>query len=316
MAVNLLLSYAYHDKTDVGAVRARMACGALMIDSGAFSAHTQGKRINLREYAAYLHAHRAAWDHAITLDKIGDPAITRRNTRRLHEQGLPVMPVFTRGETLASFDAMVRDHRYVAVGGLVGGGLRVGSGSVGVLSARLGMLQARAVRGGGGIHALGVGSMKVLHAARPYSADTSTADSVVAYGNILLYDGTILRQVHVAAPAQVRRWRDVAAAHGIDLAGMVRGGKIPRGLYGPLMAAHGLAYACADEVLGVRAVPAPGPGWRPGTVLYMAPSGVPSAEAFTAADGAMHGGTAPPVWRRYGRGHVCHRGGMTGAVTG
>ena len=307
MSVNLLLSYAYHAKTDLTAVRRRMHCGGLIVDSGAFSAFTVGKTIRLDEYCAYLERHRGAWDHAITLDKIGDPAATRRNTARMHERGLPVMPVFTAGETLAEFDAMVRDHQYVAVGGLVGSGLRVGASSVPVLAARLGMLQRRAQRQGGGIHALGVGSMAVLHRARPYSADTSTADSVVSYGNVLVFDGRMLRQVHVTAPAQMARYRDVLTSHGIDVAAILNHGRIPPRFKPHLMAAHSVAYACADEVLSRHGVPAPREGWRPGTVLYVAPNGPGTVDLVTAVDTRLHTGDGPSVWTRYGRRHTCYR---------
>ena len=89
MAVNLLLSFAYHADTDLRTIRTRLRCGQLMIDSGAFTAYTSGRRIRVYDYARYLTRWAGVWDHAITLDRIGDPANTRRNTRMLHERAWP-----------------------------------------------------------------------------------------------------------------------------------------------------------------------------------------------------------------------------------
>jgi hypothetical protein len=117
VAVNLLLSYAFHSATKLSDVRRDLVCGRLMIDSGAFTAWTKGYKIDVDEYAEFLERWRGCWDHAITLDVIGDGKASARNTRKLHERGLPVMPVFTRGDTLADFDAMVAEVGYVCVGG-------------------------------------------------------------------------------------------------------------------------------------------------------------------------------------------------------
>ena len=227
------------------------------------------------------------------------------------------MPVFTMGETLAELDAMVREHRYVAVGGLVGGGLRVGRESIGPLTRRLGMLQRRALDAGGGIHALGVGSCQILHAARTYSADTSTAESVTNYGNVLFYDGRGLRQVHACTPRDPRwrdtlRWRDHILAHGIDLAAVARHGRIPARSKRALMIGFVTGYACADEMLRRHDV-LPPTGGPPGTILYIAPASSGSAHYALDADERLHNGTRRagvaalragarvPAWRR-GRG--------------
>lgn len=291
MAVNLLLSYAFHADTRLDEVRADLVCGQLMIDSGAFTAWSKGRSIELAEYAEYLTRWGGCWDHAITLDVIGDPAASRVNTRRLHEMGLPVMPVFTRTDSLAEFDAMVTDVGYVAVGGLVG----LPSSAQ---RARAAMLQRRAQAAGGGIHALGIGSMTSLRAVRPYSADASSVSGAFRFGSVVYFDGKEIRNTALSDTARLTRDRAHIRAHGIDLELLARTRRMPsrenngRQL---LMQAMSLAYAAADEYLkSTGPVPPPRGGGDPGTHLYssvIGQGGSKQDDVYTAArvDEALHG---------------------------
>jgi hypothetical protein len=219
-------------------------CGRLMIDSGAFTAHSNGKKISLDAYAEYLKRWRGCWDHAVTLDVIGDGKASAANTRKLHSRGLPVMPVFTRGDSLPEFDAMVADVGYVCVGGLVGLPVKA-------QLARVKMLQRRAAAAGGGIHALGIGSMATLRVARPYSADASSVSGAWKFGTVVYFDGREIRNVSLADTVRLTRDRDHLRAHGVDLAQLARTRRMPAAGQGrkELMRAMSLAYACADEVL-------------------------------------------------------------------
>lgn len=303
MAVNLLLSYAFHRRTDLAAVRSDLVCGRLLIDSGAFSAGTRPVRLD--DYGAFLQRWSGCWDHAITLDVIGDPAASRVNTRRLHTRGLPVMPVFTRSDTLAEFDAMVRDCGYVAVGGLVGLPRPV-------QLARVSMLQRRATDLGGGVHALGIGSLATIRASRCYSADASTVTSVFRYGTVVYFTGRDLRQAYITNRARWVADRDHMRAHGIDLAPMLNAGRMPKPSEGPardlLVQAMTLAYAAADEHLKVTTpVPAPDPSQPAGPHLYTAANNTGVA-ASAVLDRMIHtpGETLPRIWDRHGRTHHCH----------
>jgi hypothetical protein len=248
MAVNVLLSYWYHSKTNLAEVRKNLVCGRLMIDSGAFSAHTLGKKISLTEYAEYLDHYRGHWDHAVTLDVIGDPETSRRQTMKLHAMGVPVMPVFTRGDTIAEFDAMVKEVGYVCVGGLVGL-------PAAVVEKRVTLLQRRAESLGGGIHALGVGAIPTLARARPYSADASNVSGAFRFGSILFFDQGRVLNVSVTDKAKMRKYREPMLAHGIDVAKLATTGRMPSGQdgRGTLMKAMSLSYASADEWLKRRA---------------------------------------------------------------
>lgn len=302
MAVNLLLSYAFHPETDLRKVRRGLVCGRMMIDSGAFTAFTTGRAIALNEYATYLESWRDCWDHAITLDVIGDPKQTAANTRRLHERGLPVMPVFTRGGTLTEFDAMVKDAGYVAVGGTVGLGVKP-------QRQRVAMLQRRAQDLGGGIHALGVGSLETLRTARPYSADASSISGAFRFGVVAYFDGRRICSTPLHNRARLRQDRDHLRAHGIDLAQLARTGRMPDHTgRTALMQAMSLAYATADEWLKrTGLVPAPHDQSQDavgGTHLYSSVIDAPFIlPAATAVDRQLHSTELPRVWRIHGREH-------------
>lgn len=307
MAVNLLMSYAYHATTDIAEIRGQMPCGRIMIDSGAFTAYTTGKEIKFGEYANFLKNSAGAWDHAVTLDTIGDPIATAKNTRRLHEMGIPVMPVFTVGDKLAEFDAMIADVGYVCVGGTVGM-------DKAQQIRRLAMLQRRAEGLGGGIHALGVGAESALRKIRPYSSDASSLTYVVRYGMVFYWDGKKVTSVrtgdrHTRDPAFVRH----LAGHGVNVSALFDGNKLSRKLdVAELIGKLSYAYAVADEVLKTeKPVPTPqGIDDLPGTHLYNSMTGRDRAGAVAELDTIIHSGKYAPVWHPYSRKHeaACRKG--------
>jgi len=303
VGVNVLLSYAFHDKTDLAKVRKSLVCGRMMIDSGAFTAYTTGKTIHLKDYAEYLETWRGQWDHAVTLDVIGDPAGSKRQTTKLHAMGLPVMPVFTRGESIKEFDAMVKDVGYVCVGGMVGL-------PPAIVEKRTALLQRRAEQNGGGIHALGVGAIPTLRRAKPYSADASNVSGAFRFGTILCFDGERVINMPVSDKAKLRKHADHLAAHDIDVAKLATTGRMPSGSTGrpELMRGMSLSYAAADEWLKPRTkAPVPhGTTDVPGTHLYSSIVAGFLLDPATALDKELHEGYNPRIWARHGRNHQCH----------
>jgi len=292
----MLVSYAFFARDDLGALRANMPCGRLLIDSGAFTAASVGKRIELSAYAEFLTTWAHVYDHAVTLDVIGDPVATRRNTHALHRKGINVLPVFTRGGTVADFDAMVRDSGYVCVGGGVGMPPTV-------VVKRLRALQVRAEELGGGIHALGVGNMTGLRSIRPYSADASNISGAFRFGTVVAYDGRRMFNVPVSDRARLRKHLALLKDQGLgpEVTDLVRTGRQPVKLgRAALMRGMSVAYAAADEDTVRFGVPVPkGVHDTSGTHLYSAVTGSHLAPAVARLDGALHSGTfAPPMWQR------------------
>lgn len=291
----MLLSFGLMPKEDLAAYRAAMPCGRLLIDSGAFTAYSMGKAIKLEEYAAFLKHWTGAWDHAVSLDVIGDPVQTRKNTHRLHSMGLPVLPVFTRGGTVKEFDAMVRDTGYVCVGGGVGMPRQL------VIN-RLAALQRRAEELGGGIHALGVGNLDGLRKIRPYSADSSNVSSAFRFGTLMAYDGRRLLVFQHREHGEVRKHLHLFRDQGLAVADLVRTGRQPTGAAREaLLQGIAVAAVCADEDTARYGIPVPaGVDDTPGTHMYSAITGAHLARPFARLDGQLHDPDwTVPMWDRY-----------------
>jgi len=91
----------------------------LFIDSGAFTAWSKEVPIDFERYYIWALRWAKLADAVATLDIIGDPKATRRNTLELRRRGLDVLDVFHVGERWAVLRRMCRERDYVALGGMV-----------------------------------------------------------------------------------------------------------------------------------------------------------------------------------------------------
>jgi hypothetical protein len=181
MAVNLLLSYAYHSKTDLAEVRKLIGPNQkLMIDSGAFTAYTLGKPIELSQYLNFLKKWEGVYDYAITLDVIGDPKETANNLRTLQKANLSVLPVYTATAKIEELKALAKDYDYLAFGGVVGTPRSLKYPATYQVVKVAGELGAR-------VHALGQANSFIFKQARAYSGDSSNAFRG-KWGMVMLWD--------------------------------------------------------------------------------------------------------------------------------
>jgi hypothetical protein len=179
--VNILVAYPYiaSDPKMLALLEQAAAAGhRVMVDSGAFTAHTTGKQVSLVEYIRWLRHCPFTPSCYVTLDVIGNPAASRVNLQRMQDAGLRPAPVFTYGETPAELDAMYEASPLVCVGGLIG---------------RTGKLQymAWAMRHAAGrpVHLLGNVTPPVIAAHRPAQCDASNWMEGCRYGHLNLYLG-------------------------------------------------------------------------------------------------------------------------------
>lgn len=100
--------------------------GHLIVDSGAFTAHAQGQRVDVHEYGEYCvnfanrHGEKLAGLEFMNLDVIGNQPASDEHHRILQDEyGLNPMPVFTYGAPLATLERMAAQHPRLALGGLV-----------------------------------------------------------------------------------------------------------------------------------------------------------------------------------------------------
>lgn len=162
---------------------------SVMVDSGAFSADTQGHTITVTEYAQWLTdlARPILGPHmtvALNLDVLRDSTASMRNWQRLRDQGHPTIPVTHLGDSATVLDAYAQHGvDYIALGAMVGRSV------------------ARKMRWAAHIHrhvhdhhphvrlhGLGVGGQKLVEALPWYSVDSSGFGSAYRYGALTLYD--------------------------------------------------------------------------------------------------------------------------------
>lgn len=101
----------------------------LFLDSGAYSASTQGVQIDIDHYARFIHETKGLWTHVANLDVIPGKRVSPasaaeksyHNLRRLEELGCRVVPCFHHGEPLRYLERYADQYDYIALGGMVKG---------------------------------------------------------------------------------------------------------------------------------------------------------------------------------------------------
>ena len=102
----------------------------LFLDSGAFSAWTQGVNIDIQDYIAFIKEHQDVIEVYANLDIIsrGNSTMDKKqaaektleNQRIMEEAGLSPLPVFHVGEVFSYLQYYIDNYDYVALGGMVG----------------------------------------------------------------------------------------------------------------------------------------------------------------------------------------------------
>lgn len=91
----------------------------LFLDSGAFSAFTQGVEIDIDEYIQFIKDHEDLIAVYANLDAIGDPVKTLKNQAYMESKGLSPMPCFHYGEDEEYLCQYLIGYNYIALGGMV-----------------------------------------------------------------------------------------------------------------------------------------------------------------------------------------------------
>lgn len=223
--VDALVSYHYYadDKNmarlvDTGRLR-------LIGDSGAFSAATQGARIDLAAYAGWVTRWRPHLFWAASLDVIGDPVTSYRNWRTLRDQyGLETVPTLHAGALPTWLDTYAGEGvDFVGLGGMARSGQAGRAFRWTVHMFRYARQRWPHMR----FHLWGVTNTRFLDSLPAYSADSSGAalGQLYRYGRMRLFDpdtgrhqnieirggpqvfalGPLLRRVYGVDPAEIQR---------------------------------------------------------------------------------------------------------------
>lgn len=223
--VDALVSFHYYRDDKVMAGLASTGRFRLIGDSGAFSALTQGARIDLAEYADWCRrwAEHLIW--VASLDVIGDPTASRVNWCTLRDRhGLTAVPTVHAGADKSWLDAYASEGAdLIGLGGMAGNGQAQPAFRWAVHMMRYARERYPHVR----FHLWGVTNRRFLEALPVYSADSSgVIGAVYRFARLRLFDpqlgqprtlyllpnrgdvyryGQLLRRTYGVEPAAIER---------------------------------------------------------------------------------------------------------------
>jgi len=205
--VTILGSFAYFAKTDLGKLvrraRERGVEVDFMADSGAFTAYTTGKTISLKGYATWLQVYGPYVNCAMTLDVIGDPAASGRNTLELEQMvgdATYIIPIFHVGSPWSELERWCATHPFVALGG----GVAVNARGKAMMQW---LIRAHKIARAHGavLHGLGMTRPPYPDLLPFYSVDSSFWSQGSRNGSITLFDSGRGRWVCVRHPDDIKR---------------------------------------------------------------------------------------------------------------
>lgn len=282
-----LVSFHYHQKTDLAEIvnTYQGPCEAFA-DSGAYSAASLGVTISLKEYAAWLKDWGQLLTVRATLDVIGDPDATMRNTHTLEGMGHQVLPVFHVGTPWDRLEKLCRDYDYVALGGMV----PHSTNHAAVLRWLVRCFQI-ARETGTVFHGFGQTRLDTLKALPFYSVDSSAWGSGARFGLLYLWDDQAkdFVKLPVGDPAAARIHAALLRAHDADprlvgTPGFGHGAHREQEQYAQenrmMRAVSAMAYMRMGQWLARRhRVPAPSVLKAAGTSVFLADAGAHNLHA-------------------------------------
>jgi hypothetical protein len=91
----------------------------IFLDSGAFSAYTQGVTIDINRYCRYCRDNADILEQISVLDAIGDANQTYHNQKYMEAQGVQALPCYHYGEPEAVLRYYVDNYAHITIGGMV-----------------------------------------------------------------------------------------------------------------------------------------------------------------------------------------------------
>lgn len=171
--------------------------GKIWMDSGAFSAYTLGKEVDLRAYCTWLKRHAKYLDHYAVLDVIGSAEGTAAAQDKMEALGVDAVPCFHYGEDPKWLRRYIDDgHPYIALGGMV------------PISAKdllpwLDDLWENYLTNEDGfpvvrVHGFGLTTFDLMDRYPWYSVDSSSWLKSAHFGLILFYHGNKMHRVNIS----------------------------------------------------------------------------------------------------------------------
>lgn len=161
----------------------------IFLDSGAFSAHTLGVELSVKEYCEYIQRNRdiiRVEDGVVmasVLDGIGDPLQTWRNQYEMELRGVRPLPCFHAGEDERYLEHYVKEYPYITLGGMVGSSTKQ-------LQVWLDRIWDKYLVDGSGrarvkVHGFGITSVPLMERYPWYSCDSSSWIQSTSFGTVV-----------------------------------------------------------------------------------------------------------------------------------
>ena len=116
----ILRLWSYYHLIETNGIMKQQNKVNLFLDSGAFSAKTQGVEIDINEYINFIKEHESVIDIYANLDVIGSAEGTWKNQMIMEKAGLKPLPVFHYGEDEKWLKRYLnKEYEYIALGGMV-----------------------------------------------------------------------------------------------------------------------------------------------------------------------------------------------------
>ena len=183
--LNVLVAYPYFSKDIIKLIASFNdefpGVLRLFLDSGAFTAHTTGKKITLDEYCRFIDSLPVKPWRYFALDVIGNEEKTMFNLKEMYQRGYTPVPVYTFNQKIEDIEYYYTLNDFIGYGGLVG---QKQSATV-----KHGINDVLRVANGRKVHLLGYTSMQWIKKFKPYSCDSSSYLAAGRYGNIDVYMG-------------------------------------------------------------------------------------------------------------------------------
>lgn len=192
--LKILLSYHYFKGVDLHLLMNKYfgeKPPMIFIDSGGFSAATQGVEINLLEFCAFLKKHKDLITVYANLDEIGNPELTYERQQMMEAEGLEPIPVFHTGESIDWLKRYIDEgYDYIALGGMVPYA-RDKKKLIQWMSACFNEVEKSGCKVG--FHGFGMTTWDLMRAYPWKSVDSSSWCSGFRYGQVYLFDDKIGR---------------------------------------------------------------------------------------------------------------------------
>jgi hypothetical protein len=156
----------------------------VFLDSGAFSAYTLGKQVDIKAYCDYIKKNKDIFEVVSVLDAIGDHDQTYINQKFMESRGVYPLPCYHYGEPEAVLEYYATSYEYITIGGMV-------PISTPQLEIWLDRIWGRYLTNGDGsarikVHGFGLTSVPLMARYPWYSVDSSSWVQLGGMGNIFI----------------------------------------------------------------------------------------------------------------------------------